>query len=197
MGIRLGNRWSELETVQDHESLSGIAIGAYLGFGLTNNLAVQVELIYGSRGAEGLGLGVEELDAAGTPVALDMDYLEFPALFRLGFPTDRVLPTVFGGVYVGTLLNCEVTPQGDGLTEEQRESRECDDENASAWFNPRSTDFGVVAGGALDFSLGRSTLYLDARYTIGILSIEAGSEAMDARHRGLAVSGGFAFPLGR
>lgn len=189
-GFRAGVRSGTLETTQGVNAVSKPVYGAYLGFGLTDNLAFQMEAVYGTRGASGLGLGTDVLDPAATPVELAMGYLEVPLMLRLGFPAGWLLPSVFAGPYAGFVVSCDVSPDGGSRTS-------CDDETATQRFAPRGADVGVVAGAGLDISLGRATLFVDARYSLGLLSIQEGGDAFDARHSGIAVAGGFAVPLGR
>jgi hypothetical protein len=190
IGFRGGIRSASLETDQTVTALDEMVLGAYLGFGLSDRLAFQAELVYGTRGAGGLGLGADALDGTATPVRVDMRYIEVPLLLRAGFPGERLLPSFFAGPYVAFLLSCEVTPDGGS-------AGACDDDAAAQRFAPRSTDFGMVAGLGLDVAIGESTLFIDGRYTFGIASIQAGGNAFDARHNGMAVTGGFAVPLGR
>lgn len=190
IGVRGGMRWSELEAGQGGGSMSSLVLGAYYGFGISDRLALQIEAVYGSRGGDALRLADETLDADADPVSVDMSYVEIPVLLRAGFPGERLLPSVFAGPYVGFLLDCEVVPaDGDG--------HGCDDEGAAQRFNPRSTEFGLTVGAALDFLMGESTIYVDGRYTLGLRPIESGDEAFDARHTGLALTAGVAVPVGR
>ncbi len=189
VGVRAGMRWSELESSQDAGSMSSLVLGGYFGFGISNRLALQIEAVYGSRGAERLRVGANTLDTDATPVRLNMSYIEIPLLLRAGFPGERFLPSFFLGPYVAFLLDCEMRPDGG-------ESQACDDEDAVQRFTPRSTDYGVLVGGGLDMAVGESTVFLDARYTLGLLSIQSG-DGFDARHGGLALTAGVAVPLGR
>ena len=115
-GLRVGTRSAGLETGQDVDTRSGLVVGGWLGFGLSDRLALQVEAVYGSRGAEGLGLGTDALDPGATPVDLEMQYLEVPLLLRAGFPAGWVMPSFFAGPYAGFVLSCEVTPGGGPTT---------------------------------------------------------------------------------
>jgi hypothetical protein len=190
VGVRAGARWSGLETSQDVSSIRTMIIGGYLGFGITSRLALQFEGVYGTRGARGLRLGADVLDSGASPARLEMDYFEVPVLLRAAFPYKRVLPSLFLGPYVGFLLNCEIQPAGE-------DARECDTPEAPQRFTPRSTDYGLIIGGGFDVAMGRSTIFLDTRYSLGLNSVESGDETFDARHGGIAVSLGFAVPLGR
>jgi len=189
VGFRAGVRNAGLETGQSTSTISTPVYGAYLGFGLSDRLAFQTEVVYGTRGASGLGLGTDVLDANAAGVDVNMSYIEVPLLLRAGFPGRRLLASFFVGPYIGFLTSCEVTAGGTTTA--------CDDAAATQRFSARTTDFGVVAGAGLDVALGESTIFVDARYSLGLLSIQAGSDPFDAHHDGLAVTGGFAVPLGR
>lgn len=190
VGVRAGVRSSQLEAGQESGSISSLVLGGYYGFGLTDRLAVQIEAVHGSRGASGLRLGDETLDSDAEPVGVDMTYFEVPVLLRAGFPGDVFLPSVFVGPYVGFLLDCEVRPAGG-------DGRACDESDAAQRFHPRATEYGMVVGAALDLFWGDSTIFIDGRFTLGLRPIQAGDEAFDARHTGLALTGGVAVPLGR
>lgn len=189
MGFRVGVRSAGLETGQSVSTISKPVYGAYLGFGLSDRLALQTEVVYGTRGASGLGLGSDALDPNAAGADLSMGYIEVPLLLRAGLPGERFLASLFAGGYIGFLTHCDLTAGGTTTA--------CDDAAATQRFSPRTTDFGLVAGAGLDVALGESTIFVDARYSVGLLSIQAGSDAFDARHNGLAVTGGFAIPLGR
>ena len=189
-GFRGGLRMSGLDSGQETEGVNGFVVGGYFGVGLSDRVALQLELAYGERGAEDVRIGDNALDAEAQPSDLSMRYLDIPVLLRTGFPGERFMPSFFVGPYAGFLLGCEITPEGG-------ETRDCAEEGATERFSPRSTEFGMVAGAGLDMAMGESTIFLDARYTLGLLSIQSGEGGMDARHDGLELSGGFAFPLGR
>lgn len=189
-GFRGGIRNAGLATGQSTSTINEPVFGGYLGFGISDRLALQLEAVYGARGGTGLGLGTDALDDTATPVTVAMHYVEVPILLRTGFPGERFLASFFAGPYTGFLLSCEVTPDGGSTTT-------CDDDAATQRFTPQTTDFGLVVGAGLDIAIGESTIFLDARYTLGILSIQSGGDAFDARHNGMGITGGFAVPLGR
>lgn len=188
-GLRGGLRMADLDTGQNAEGFTTFVVGGYFGLGLSDRLALQLELAYGKRGADAVGIGDGSLDPAAPPSAVSMQYLDVPLLLRTGFPGERFLPSLFIGPYASFLLGCELTPEG-GTT------RDCDSEGESPRFSPRSTDFGMVAGAGLDMAIDESTVFVDLRYTLGLLGIES-EDSTDARHNGLEITAGFAFPLGR
>lgn len=190
VGVKAGANLSSLGGVQDTESIVGITAGGYLGFGVADRVALQLEANYSVRGADNLSLGAGELDAEAAPSDIRLSAIEVPILLRAGFPGERLLPSVFLGPYVSFLLSCQLTPE-DGS------AGDCDDESREAWLSPRSTGYGLMAGGGLDLALGESTIFVDVRYALGLVSIESGEDSIDAYNTGLSITGGFAFPLGR
>ena len=189
-GFRAGVRNAGLSTGQSTSTIDEPVYGVYIGFPVSDRLALQIEGVYGVRGAEGVGLGNGTLDPAATAVRLDMRYLDVPILLRAGFPGERLLASFFAGPYLGFLLSCQVTPTGAAGTA-------CDEITAAQRFVPRETDVGVLAGAGLDVAIGTSTIFVDARYALGFLSIQAGDEGFDARHNSVGVTLGLAVPLGR
>lgn len=193
VGIRAGVRSAQLETAQSTDGARHLVVGGYFGVGISDRLAIQIEAVYGARGAEGVRVGQTGLDPAADPVGLRMTYLDVPILLRTGFPGQRFLPSLFVGPYAGFLLSCELDRAGTAWSCDA----DTDATTETARFNPRSTDVGILAGAALDMALGQNTVFVDLRYTVGLLSIMAGGDRGDARHTGFEVTGGFAFPLGR
>lgn len=190
MGVKAGANFASLSGAVESESMTGFSAGAWLGFGLGDRLAVQIEGVYAVRGGGGIPIGANALDDTAAPSDVRLSYVEVPLLLRAGYPGERLLPSVFIGPYAAFLVSCRLSLD-DGT------QGECDDEARASWFNPRSTEYGLMVGGGLDFALGESTIFVDARYALGLLSIQRGDDAMDLRNAGLTVAGGFAIPLGR
>ena len=190
MGVKAGANFASLTGSQDSETLTGLSAGAYLGFGVGDRLAVQIEASYGVRGGEDVRIGANALDDAAAPSELRLSYVEIPLLLRAGYPGARFLPSVFLGPYAGFLVSCRITTV-DGA------DGDCEDDSRASWFNPRETEYGLMVGAGLDWALGESTVFADVRYALGLRSIQRGDGAIDLRNGGLTVTGGFAIPLGR
>lgn len=189
MGLKAGANLASLTGAADADAITGLTAGAYLGLGVGDRLALQLEATYAVRGGDAVRIGANALDDGAPPSDVRLSYVEVPLLLRAGYPGERLLPSIFMGPYAAFLLSCRITLE-DGS------EGDCDDDARSAWFQPRSTDYGLMAGGGLDFALGESTVFVDVRYVLGLLSIHGG-DAMDLRHRGPTITGGFAIPLGR
>lgn len=164
--------------------------GIFYGTALSDNLAFQVDALYVRKGAAEFR---SPADTAGMPGAtLTMDYIEIPILLRAGFPTERMLFSLFLGPVVSSRIKCTTEPT-DGSTDPVA----CKDADAIQRFAPRATDIGATAGAGIDLALGESTFFVEGRYTRGLTSIQSGEDAMDAKNEVLTVLAGFAFPLGR
>lgn len=190
MGVKAGANLSKLTGAVDSEGETGLSAGAYLGFGLGDRLAIQIEALYSVRGGGDIPLGANAIDEAAAPSDIRLSYVEVPLLLRVGYPGERLLPSIFIGPYAGFLVSC-------GLTLADGSEGECEDEARASWFEPRGTEYGLVVGGGLDWAIGESTVFADVRYGLGLLSIQRGGNAMDLRNGGLTIAGGFAIPLGR
>lgn len=161
--------------------------GIFFGSGISDHLAIQLELLY-SR--QGVGNFVNPADSTGAgPVTLSMAYVELPVLLRAGFPTRNVLFSVYAGPIISFRNSCEIQ-SGDT-------TMKCQDAGTPQGFHPRATDVDAAAGAAIDISLGGSTFFIDGRYAAGLSSIEAGSMGMKARRTAASLMAGFAFPIGR
>lgn len=190
VGVKAGANFTSLAGVQDTESMVGISAGGYLGFGIGSRVAIQLEANYGVRGADGMRVEDGAFSDGAPPSDIRLASIEVPILLRAGFPSRRLLPSVFLGPYVSFLVSCRLTPEGGS-------AGDCDDAERPARIRPRTTGYGLMAGAAMDFPLGDSTMFVDARYVLGLVSVAGGNDPIDAYHSGFTVTGGFAFPLGR
>jgi hypothetical protein len=88
--------------------------------------------------------------------SIEVDYLELPLMVKAGPNlTSSVNPSLLGGIYVAWNLRSKIKyedPEADPLEE----------------FDVAGSDFGVVAGAALDFTLRGKAVGLEFRYTQGV-----------------------------
>jgi hypothetical protein len=157
-GIKLGSAWGSLNTndsVFDAGATGGFTGGAFLTYNITPRLAIQPELMYVQKGTgdnnffggDGYNLG----------------YLEFPVLLKYNLSTGRrLIPSVFLGPAVSTLLSAEIYYDGFFTEDERYDVKD----------GMKSVDFGLVLGGEVVF---RSTkpirFFLDVRYTLGLANV--------------------------
>lgn len=183
IGFRLGAAYSTLDVDDDatRRGATGLAGGAYIRFGLSDRLGLQVELLSMPKGAD-----VRAEDPA-DHVDIRISYLEVPMLLHIPIgATETFAPYVIGGPTIGFETRCRVTGT-DGVTQD------CDD----AGLELNSPDFGLAAGGGLGFLLGPGILLLEGRYTWGLTNINAAAAAPAIRNRTATFMAGFVVPLGR
>jgi hypothetical protein len=104
----VGIESSEAEDGITSDSTAGLTAGLFLGRGLGDSLGFQVEALWSRKGAG--------LDFFGTPVDIDLDYLEFPILLTYTAGAGNGLrPRVVAGPAVGLLLGDTQKVDGDTL----------------------------------------------------------------------------------
>lgn len=132
-------------------------------------LGIQVGAQYTQKGAD--------LDVSEAVEELSLNYLEIPAVLKLGVPLGIIKPSVFGGVGLGFNTGC-TDPDG----------ADCKD-------NVKSTDFSGIAGADVAVYVGPITLFVDGRYHFGLSKINATAVVGDLKNRHWAFQGGIGFRL--
>ncbi len=147
----------------DADNRTGFVGGAFVDADL-GVIGLQLAGLYNAKGVE---------TAAGE---LDLKYIEFPAVVKIGIPLAVVKPSVFGGAAIAFRTGCEL----DGV--------ECPE---GAF---QSTDVLGVVGADVAFYLGEFSLWADARYGVGLTDIEdAGDVFGDLKNRNWNLTAGIGF----
>lgn len=167
------------------EARSDFAGGVFLTLPLAPVFALQPELLYVPRGAQ--------VTESGFTGKFKLDYAVIPVLARVLIPTQgsAVRPAIFAGPYVGLKTSCKVEVSGGGFNG----SMNCDAATQGTT-NIKGTDFGATFGGGLDLDLGGATALIEARYDLGLTTIDATTNPDDVKNRGILVFVGFSFPIG-
>lgn len=152
----------------DKTNRTGFAGGVFLNYD-AGMLGFQVGAEYAQKGVD--------LDIAGTVTNLSLDYVEIPAVLKLGIPLGIVKPSVFGGVGLG--LNAA-----------------CDNSGADCADQVKSTDFSGIAGADVALYLGGISLWADARYHFGLDNISQSAVLGDLKNRNWTLQAGIGFTLG-
>ncbi|MDH5173815.1 MAG: PorT family protein [Elusimicrobiota bacterium] len=164
----------------EFSSKIGLCAGGFITYTLNDMFAVQPEFLFSVKGAKGEG----EIEGEPTKITMRMNYLEIPVLAKLLIPTPGdVRPSLF----VGPSLAIKLT--GKSKLESAAGSEEADIEGL------KSTDFGLVFGGGIDFALGRGKFTVDARYTLGLITTrepEEGEE-IDIKNGVISLMVGYSF----
>jgi hypothetical protein len=168
-GISVASASFDTDTF-DASNRTGFVGGVFLDFGGSNLFGFQVGAQYSQKGAE--------FDAGATVEELSLNYLEIPAVLKVGLPLGALKPSIFAGAALGFNTGCE---GGSG--------EDCGDDVTS-------TDFSGVVGADLAIFLGGLSLWADARYNVGLSDIPDGDAFGDFKNRAFNLTAGLGFPIG-
>lgn len=146
-----------------NSSRTGFSIGGFGTWGLNDKLSIQSEALYTQKGVV--------MSAAGTETPLSLSYLEVPISMQYSMPVSGLNINLFAGPYMGMLLSAD----SDGTDVKD---------------NTKAFDYG--------FQLGAGTIInkkysLDARYSMGLASIDDSGAEADMKNSGILISGGYLF----
>jgi hypothetical protein len=172
-GVSVSSASLDVSDTFDKSNRTGFVGGVFLDWGRSSLFGFQVGANYAQKGAE--------LDLGDTVDNLNLAYLEIPAVLKVGIPLGIVKPSVFGGVALGFNTSCdEYVINGSDI---------CDEFSSTEW----SGVFGADAG----FYLGSLSLWIDARYNVGLNDISGDFEFVDdLKNRAWNITGGVGFALG-
>ena len=168
-GISVASASFDTDTF-DESNRTGFVGGVFLDFGRSSMFGFQVGAQYSQKGAE--------FDAGQTIDDLTLNYLEIPAVLKVGVPLGGLKPSVFAGAALGFNTSCEVEGGGD-----------CDEQVTS-------TDVSGVVGADLVIDLGGISIWGDARYNVGLSDISDGEAFSDFKNRAFNLTAGFGVPIG-
>jgi len=121
--------------------------------------AIQPEVYYSMKGAKQKASG----DGFSVDAEIKLDYFEIPVLLKLLIPLkgSGVKPFVFAGPSLAFNSTAKVKGESGGV------SAEIDIKD-----DVTSTDFSLVFGGGIGFPVGKGELGFDARYILGLSTID-------------------------
>lgn len=178
-GAVVGATFSSFRGIDGLDSRTGLMGGLSLVLPLAGGIALQPELLFVSKGAEG-----SEPDVDG----IKLNYVEVPVLLRLSLGQGGLVnPHVYAGPYLGYNISCTV----------EGTDADCDDVPG---ISTKTVDVGGALGGGLDLSLGGLVLTGGLRYSFGISKVadfESGLVNESAKNGVFAVYTGLAIRFGR
>lgn len=168
-GVSVATASLDADQTFDKSNRTGFVGGIFFDYD-AGSLGFQVGAQYAQKGVE--------LDLAGAVNDFSLDYLEIPAVVKLGIPLGLLKPSVFGGAALGFNTSCD--SNGDDCVEDFK-----------------STEFSGIAGADLAIYLGSLSLWADARYHFGLNNISEASDVVgDLKNRNWTLQAGLGFPLG-
>ena len=151
-GINIATVDTDVSDISDLvDSKTGFVGGGFVTLGLGSLFALQPELLYSQKGFQ--------VDEFGETVKFNTNYIEIPVLLKAQFKLAMLRPAVYAGPVVSFETSCSLSAL--------ELSVDCDDEVGDR----KTTEWGAVFGGNLDFILGPVVLILDARYQLGLTNL--------------------------
>lgn len=146
VGVTMANLTGDFDEVFGVESKMkiGFAGGGFLTYNFSPTFAIQPEVLYCMKGAKA---DTDEGEK------IKLDYIVVPILIKYMIPTEgKIAPNLFAGPEVGFLM-----------------SAKAEDEDIKD--DLKSIDFGIAFGAGVDFAMESGKIMLDARYTLGMMSL--------------------------
>lgn len=162
------------------ESKMGFCAGGFITFKVANIVAIQPEVLYTQKGNK----WEEEFNGETWKVTFNLNYLEIPVLLKVIMPIQGMIkPHLFAGPYFAYNLTAKVKEEYNGQS---------DEEDIDEYF--KDTDFGTVFGGGIDFGLPVGKIVFDARYSLGLTSIDEPDDGTaDVKNDAFSFMLGYAF----
>ncbi len=164
----------------DFESRTGFVIGGWVEFPVSEIFSVQPELYYSMKGAT----DKEKEGDQTIKISFLFNYLELPVLFKIKIPVEG---TVHPNLFLGPFFAFKM--KGDFKIEVEDQSLTTKLEDL------KSTDYGLVFGGGIDFDLGGRRLNIEARYNMGFAKIfpAEDGETPDIKNKVISLMVGYGF----
>ena len=131
------------------DSKTGLVFGGFFKIPLGPSVSFQPEVLFTQKGAKETRSGIT--------IKVMHDYIEIPVLLKYDIPTQStVTPAIYAGLSFGLIMSAK------GSIDILGTSIEAD------IANEKSTEFGLVLGGSIDFGLGTGKFVTDLRYSRGL-----------------------------
>ena len=178
-GLNLANVSIDPDEGLDFKNRTALGVGGVLDFGLGNIVFIHFEPMFLQKGTK-----VEE---GGSKLEIDADYIEVPLLLKFAFGTSGTKPYIMVGPTLGILMSAKWKVTAEGI------SAEVDVKDTT-----KGIDFGVSFGAGVSMPLGQNSLFVEARYALGLTNFNDDPEDPDTdiKTKGIQVFAGMTFPLG-
>lgn len=179
VGVKVGYAWSNLKftgatDVPILTDLKNPVGGVYFSMGL-GLFSIQPEILYVRQGGR-----LEEL-----PDWMEdrVDYIQVPVLLKIHVIPGPISPMIYGGPYGAYLVSAKGVSFIGGTTE-----------TVDIKDQIKSTDYGLVFGGGIDFRLPVIKLSAEVRYNLGMANVAKNTDpGMSVKTKSLMVLVGIGF----
>jgi hypothetical protein len=170
-GVNIANQ--STDGTEPADSRNGMAIGGWVQLPVAPMFSVQPEAYFSMKG--------DSEEASGVTASINMDYLEVPVLARatFGSPGSPISPSLFAGPSVGFNISSKAKVEGSGSFDGETDVKD----------QTKSTDFGLVFGGAVEFG----NVGLDVRYSKGLTNVSDDSSTGEIKNNVFSILGSLRF----
>lgn len=147
--------------------LYGGAGGIYFGYAFNDMFCIQPEVLFMMKGWK--------MEVDGETFSGKLNYIDIPVLLKVNIPTEGSFrPSIFAGPYLGMLLSAKF-----------------EDEDIKDF--TKSMDYGLVFGAGLNYMLAedKGFISLDARYGMGLTTIDDTDDEADLKNMGITIMVGY------
>lgn len=152
-GVNMSNLYSDSDDINDENALWGFNAGVFAAFPIADNVFIQPEILYTTKGAE---LDYES-DAITGAAKFKLNYIEVPLLVRFNLTENF---NIHVGGYASYLVNAKLTNET-----ENGDDFEFDEELDADDFE--RFDAGLSAGVGVDFN----PISIGLRYNYGLTTV--------------------------
>lgn len=167
-----------------YKTLTGFGFGAILNLDFAQGIGVQVEPMYLQAGVK--TTGTIALTGQNVEVKNKVNYLEIPILFTYTIATGKgqIQPYLLAGPSVGILLSAKFTDINGNETDVKSTTK--------------STNFSAMFGAGAKMPVGKNTVFLEARYSLGLSNVNdnPNNTTQTIKGRGVQIFAGITFPFG-
>lgn len=184
-GLNLATISMEPDPGADFSGRTVFGFGGVLGVGLGENTVLYVEPMYLQKG--GVRTAQVDDDEIKTDNEIKLAYLDVPFMLRFALGSGNIQPFVMVGPTIGFKLSAKVEKKAGSNPGEKDMKNDI-----------KSIDLGFGFGAGVSLPIGKSSVFFEARYALGLSDINDVSEANtpDVKTRGFQIFTGFTFPLG-
>ncbi|MGO4770622.1 porin family protein [Flavobacterium sp. W22_SRS_FK3] len=148
-GVNMSNLYSDSDEINDENVLWGFNAGVYAAFPIADNVFIQPEILYTTKGAE---LDYNYAGIEGTS-KFKLNYIEVPLLVRFNLTENF---NIHVGGYASYLVNAKTKGEGDVEFDEEFDADDFE-----------RFDAGLSAGVGVDFN----PISVGLRYNYGLTTI--------------------------
>ena len=182
-GLNLANLNMDEGDMGDAEfaSRTVFGFGGILDYSISENVALRLEPMYLQKGADIVVDGYDD------QFIVKLSYFEVPMMFKYSFGSDNVNPYIMAGPSIGFLLEAKTEVIVSGVSEET----DIKDETSNV-------DFSLGFGAGVSLPMGNNSIFVDARYALGLTNIVDDPDAPDddVKNKGIQIFAGISFPVG-